>query len=533
MKAWLALAIGVAAPLAAQQAPAIGAESGVYAEAYDIAGRPARRPAQSVRVYASPMFTWLGFEMGTTLLWSTESEFTAQSANRYYLNPRWSWGQVHLGDYTPTLSRLTASAVRVRGGGVELAPGKLRIAAGGGVAQEATDLSVFDAAPRRALFAGLLGYGDPAGTFVELTALRAIDDSAGADSLSVAPQENVVGALAAGVAVGRLRVKAEAGLSLFSRDVRASELDSLSQPGVAEGLFTPRLSSRVDHAWSAEARVALRRGSVGVQAEETGPGFTTLGNPYLPNDKREVRLVGTYRLLGGRVAGSGSVGLRRDNLAGDKRGTTSRRTGALSVTIVSGRWLVSSVSVLANGLTRDPAPLPPGTPDPGTLDSFQLRNVTRSIAVMEQARFETGAVPHTVTLSVTAQQVEDASPRFGTALDAAATSVSVDWSVTLAEAITFSIRPGYERFRTVEGAESFGSFGLAASRRTRRSPWTANVGATYTRVGDGAQWRGDAGAGVRLSARDQLSLQARYTRLRGVAEPFNEKLVSLRLTHRW
>lgn len=523
----------LAAPASAQQAtPAVGAESGVYAETYHIDGRPARRPPQSVRMYASPSFSWLGLEIGTTLLWSTESDFTAQTSNRYYLNPRWSWGQVHVGDYAPTMSRWTASAVRVRGGGVELTPGKLRFAAGGGLAQDATDLSAFDAAPRRALYAGLVGFGDPAGTFIEISALRAIDDSAGTDSLSVAPQENVVGALAAGVALGRLRVKAELGASLFSRDVRASELDSLSSPGVADGIFTPRLSSRVDHAWSAEARVALRAGSVGVQFEEIGPGFTTLGNPYLPNDKREARIVGSYRLLRGRVSGSGSLGTRRDNLAGDKRGTTNRTTGVLAVTVISGRWLVSSVSVLANGLTRDPTPLPPGAPDPGVIDSFRLHNISRSVVVMEQARFRAG-VPQTVTLSVSAQRVDDASPRFGVALDAAATSVTLDWSLTLGEQLTLSLRPGYETFRGADRDDAFGSFGVAMTRRALRSPWTANLAATYTQVGEGAQWRGDVGTGIRLGGRDQLTLQARYSRLRGVAQPFTETLASLRLTHRW
>ena len=534
MSRWLVIALVAAAPLAGQQPrPAVGAESGVHAEAYHIDGRPARRPAQSLRAFASPTFSWMGLEIGTTLLWSTESEFTAQSANRYYLNPRWSWGQVHAGDYAPVLSRLTANAVRVRGAGVELNPGKLRIAAGGGVAQDATDLSAFDAAARRTLYAGLIGFGDPNATFIEISALRAIDDSVGADSLSVAPQENAVAALAAGLAVGRVRVKAELGASLFSRDVRASELDSLATPGVAEGIFTPRLSSRVDRAWLAEARVALRAGSVGLQVEEVGPGFTTLGNPYLPNDKREARVVAAYRLAGGRLAANGSLGWRRDNLAGDKRGTTGRRTGALAVTLVSGRWLVSSVSVLANGLTREPAPLPPGAPDPGIVDSFALRNVSRSLVVMEQARFRVMGAPHTVTLSLSAQRVDDDSPRFGTALDAAATSLGVDWSVTLAEQVTVSLRPGYEWFRATGRDEGFGSLGFTAARRAPRSAWSANLGATFTRVGEGGQWRADAGAGVRISARDQLTFQARQTRLRGVAAPFTETMVTLRLTHRW
>jgi hypothetical protein len=530
MKRVLAVLLGLPLPVVAQQ---VGAESGVYAEAYDITGRAARRPAQSMRVYASPSFSWMGFEIGTMLVWSTDDQFTAQTSNRFYLNPRWRWGQVHAGDYTPIVSRYTATAVRVRGGGIELTPGRFRFSATGGLAQDASDLSAFDAAPRRFLYSGLVGYGDPGRTFIELSALRAIDDSAGADSLSVSPQENVVAALAAGLAVGRLHVKGDVAASLFSRDIRASELDSLSQPGFSEGIFTPRLSSRVDHSWSTEARVVLPLGAIGVQLEEVGPGFTTLGNPYLPNDKREARLFGTYRLARGRVVGSASLGTRRDNLAGDKRGTTNRRTGAFAITVLSGRWLVSSLSVLANGLTRTPDPLPPGSPTPGIVDSFELRNVSRSIAVVEQARFGSAAVPQSLTLTLSSQQVDDASPRFGAALDATSTSVSADWSLTFGRQVTVSIRPGQERFRGADRDESFASFGVGVARRAAKSRWHASLLATYTQVQQGSQWRGDVSGGVRLGSRQQLALLVRHTRLAGVSQPFTETLANLRLTRRF
>lgn len=534
MRRLAALALIAALPAGAQQSrPSVGAESGVYAESYGIAGRAARRPAQSMRAYLSPTFSWLGFDVGTMLMWSTEDAFTAQTMNRFYLNPRWSWGEVHAGDYTPVMSRFTASAVRVRGGGVELSPGRFRFAAAGGLAQDATDLSAFDAAPRRVVYAGLVGYGDPARTFIELSALRAVDDSAGTDTLSVAPQENLAAALAAGITLGRLRLRTEVGASAFSRDIRASELDSTSPPGAAGGVFTPRLSSRVDGAYSVEARVTLGGGSLGAQFEQVGPGFTTLGNPYLPNDKREMRLLGTYRLFRGRLAGSASVGAREDNLAGDKRATTSRRTGAFSVTALGGRWLVSSVSVMLNGLTSDPPPAAPGTPDPGVVDSFRVRNVSRSIALVEQASFRAIGVPHTITLSLSMQEVDDDSPRFGSALDASATSVTADWSVTFGERLTLSVRPGYERFQGADRDEAFGSFGVGATRRAPRSRWNAGLFATRTQVQNGSQWRANASAGVRLTDRDQLSLNVRQTRVRGVAVPFSESMASMRLTRRW
>ena len=64
---------------------------------------------------------------------------------------------------------------------------------------------------------------------------------------------------------GRLRLRAEGAASLFSRDTRAGELENVGQPEWTGELFTPRVSSRLDYAWSAEARVALRAFSVGAQ----------------------------------------------------------------------------------------------------------------------------------------------------------------------------------------------------------------------------------------------------------------------------
>jgi hypothetical protein len=525
------LALVGAAPIAAQS-PTLSAESGMYAEAYDINNRTARRPAQSVRFYASPTFSWLGFEVGTNLVWSTEDQFTAQTLNRYYLNPRWSWGQMHGGDYTPFMNRWTASAVRIRGGGVELTPGRFRVMATGGLSQDATDLSVFDAAPRRVMYAGLVGYGDPNGTFIEVSALRAVDDSTGTDTLSIAPQENAVGSVGAGITIGRVRVKGEAAASLFSRDTRASEL-SLDAPGGSDGIFTPRVSSRFDASYSAEARVALSAGSVGVQFEEVGPGFTTLGNPYLPNDKREVRIMGTYRLLSGRLAGSASVGTRSDNLARDKRGTTTRRTGAFGATLITGQWLVSSASVLVNGITRNPLPLPPGTPDPGIIDSFRLRNISRSFSLVEQVRF-TAAIPQTLTLSMSAQQVDDASPRFGDQLDASTMHAVLDWSATVRRTLTFSLQPGYERIDAAGENAAYGSLGAGVSRRAPRSRWNASLLATHTQLpAGGSQWRANASSGLRLTSRDNVSFALRHSRIQGVLQPFAETLGSMRLTRRW
>jgi hypothetical protein len=524
-----------AAAVAQLSAPTLSSETGAYAEAYGISGRAGRRPGQTLRFYASPTVSWMGMSLGANLLWSTENQFAAQTLNRYYLNPRWSWGQLHAGDYVPTISRYTASSVRVRGGGVELAPWRLRLGFTAGRVQDATDLSTFDAAPERMLYAGLVGLGDPTSTFIELSALRAEDSGGGADTLSAPPQENVVGAAAGGLVLlgGKLRLRAEGSASLFSRDTRAGELENVGQPEWTGELFTPRVSSRLDYAWSGEARVALRTFSFGGQVEQVGPGFTSLGNPYFVNDRREARVFGTFRLLRGRVSGNASVGQRRDNLADDKRGTTYRRTGTLGLTAALGRYLVSSANVLVNGTTRDPVPTSPTAPDPGMLDSLRLKNVAISVSLVQQARYQLAGLTNQVTLSLTEQRIEDGSPRFGGVLDTRSRAVALDYGILVRQFYMVSLRPAFQEFQGATGTERLKSASLGVSRRAPASPLSASTLSTYTQLRDGWQLRQDATVSYRLTARDNVSVQVRWSALRGVSEPFTETLASMRWSHRW
>jgi hypothetical protein len=531
--------VGAASIAAAQQTnglrPSVSSESGTYAESYATSGREARRPASTVRAYANPTFEWMGLQIGASLLWSTEDRFVAQSMNRYYLNPRWSWGQLHIGDWVPEVSRYTASAARIRGGGLELTPWKLRLNVAGGRAQDASDLSSFDAAPQRTLVSGLIGIGDRSRTWFDISALRAVDAKEGTDTLSAAPQENVVAALSGGLSLlhGLLALSGDASGSLFSRDTRAGEIDSLSVPSWSKSLFTPRLSSRADFAWNAETRFSVRGQSVGTQVEYVGPGFTTLGNPYFQNDRREVRLFGRMRLLRGRLSASASVGERRDNLAGDKFGTTTRRTGTLAATAVTGAWLVSSATLMMNGMVREPElARSPTSPDPTLADSLKLANLTMAFTIAEAVRFNWG-LPQQITVSASEQKVDDTSPRFGSSLDAISRSIAAEYGVTVANIYVISLRPAYQRFTGSERDEAFTSLTGGISRRAVRSPLTASLTSTYTPVPGGSQTRQDLAAGYRVTDRDNLSVQVRYVSTSAPAATWTERVISMRVAHRW
>lgn len=535
-----AAAIAATAPSGADaqlfRRPTVSSESGVYAESYSASGGASRRPASTLRGYASPTFEWMGMQVGANLLWSTENRFTAQTMNRFYLNPRWSWGQLHAGDWVPEVSRYTANAVRVRGGGAEISLGRIRALVAGGRSQDANDLSVFDAAPQRTLVAALVGIGDRSRTFFDLSGLRVVDSRTGTDVVSVPPQENLVAGVAGGLALfgSRLLLRGEGSGSLFSRDLRAGAIDSAKMPSWTRSFFTPRLSSRADYAWIGEARLAARRGSLGVQVEYVGPGFTTLGNPYFQSDRRDVRLIGATRLRGGRISASGSLGLRRDNLARDKAGTTNRTTGSLALTAITGGWLVSTATVLMNSMVRDPdLARSPTAPTPGLEDSLRLHNVTMAGTLTEQVRFTGFGVPQQIALSVTSQRIDDRSLRFGALLDATSNGVSLEYGATLGALYTLSVRPAWQQFEGSSGKTNFTSVTGGIARRGPRSPVAASLSSTVTPVGDGTQLRHDGSLSWRLRDRYTLAAQLRMVNLSGGGRSFDERLASLRLTRRW
>ena len=105
--------------------------------------------------------------------------------------------------------------------------------------------------------------------------------------------------------------------------------------------------------------------------------------------------------------------------------------------------------------------------------------------------------------------------------------------MTLAEQYQVGVRPGYQEFDGSGVSERYTSVGLSLSRRAARARLTAMLLGTYTQLRAGNQVRQDAQVGYRLTEQDQFTLQGRYTRLSGAAEPYTELLGTLRYSRRW
>lgn len=155
----------------------ISGEIGAYGELYSMEGQPRRRPSSTGRLFFRPTLNLFGvFQIPFEFLLSTEGSSARQNINQFGINPKWSWGSLHAGDFTEDYSQFTLSGIKIRGGGLNLTPGYLRFSTLAGFTQRSVPGGAQDGSFKRFLFASKLGFGNEESTFFDLIFVRAKDE---------------------------------------------------------------------------------------------------------------------------------------------------------------------------------------------------------------------------------------------------------------------------------------------------------------------------------------------------------------------
>lgn len=239
----------------------------------------------------------------------------------------------------PTYSDYTMNGVAVNGLDVVFNPGNFYIATTIGTATrdvpEALANDTTYIAFDRTLYAGRIGYGKEGETRVLLTGIYAGDDSETsvivdtASGFYLAPQENWVLGLDLEIPIvpEYFSIEGEIAGSVLTGELGAPELDvgeDLQAPTWLTDLIGFRTSSFLDFAFKLKPTLTIPSTNTELSGslEQIGPGYVTLGIPYLRNDlfRYETRL--RQKLFSRQV----SLDLRyrhdRDNLIDSKRSTT-------------------------------------------------------------------------------------------------------------------------------------------------------------------------------------------------------------------
>ena len=555
---------------------AMQGQASIFGEAYGITGRDARRPGTTGRVAFQPVFQFTRFfRVNFDLQLTTEGSGAGAGANnplnagRQRLNqlgisPEWSWGKLDLGDFTDSYTPFTFSGVRLRGAGVAVNPGWLRLAAFQGSAQSAVLGSAANASYARSMTGGRVGLGRAEGSFFDLTLVRALDDAGSLpqpddtafhdprledptvdpdtlavgtllNPLAVTPQENIVASASGRLMLfdRKLRLHGELSGAGYSRDVRATALDNEALleeiPGFVRGLFTPRIGSSFGVAYTAGIDLRLRTFSGMASLRRIDPGFVALGVGSMLNDQTGWTFGGTQR-FGRSTSLRLDAARQHDNLVGQKAFTTNRDRYGAALNFRPLQRLTTSARLqyvgMDNGL---------GDGDARWIDYANwLASVTHTLSLGRDALLRS------VSLGYTYRGSGDENPaRAVASMDAHATTIRV----VFAPSRNITVTPSIGLLHSAS-AGSVGqwrrrqTYGIAAQTRAREGRWTssASVGST-DEAGTGAI-QARLSSNYNLTDASSLSFTFRSSHYRNAPNPFgppgafSERTASLQLTRR-
>ena len=393
-------------------------------ELYAVNGIEARRPGATWQLAMSPELSFFGqFQVGVSVLLSSEGSQLRQNMSQLGLNPRFGWATLHLGDFTKNYSSYTLQGTQLSGAGLDLAPGIFRFSVQGGVSQRTVEPGP-DGTPglayRRHLYAASLGVGREGGSFVNVTLVKAKDDvsslaAAQADTtlidtipialrprVETRPQENLVLGSDGQVRLARDRVtiKGEAAFALITRDLDSPKANANAVPvaGALDGLMPLALSTAGDYAWHLEGDANLGLASVRAGYEYVGAGYNSLGLAYLINDKRAYDLGGSVRLLQSHLVLQGQYQHQNDNLLQQKAATTDRDALVGSATLLLGRRVSTSLTAMSNVIAND-----------ATVDTFVVNSHTFALTSSTSLQAPMFGLPATYSVSYALQQASDAN----------------------------------------------------------------------------------------------------------------------------
>ena len=185
------------------------------------------------------------------------------------------------------------------------------------------------------------------------------------------------------------------GSSLLTRDLFSPELAGGGMSGrkqerrVAKfkDFFSLRTSSSLSFAGRASLTTAFARGGARLTCEIIEPDYTSLGAYYFQSDVMNVTVSPNWSFLEGTLRTSGSIGMQRDNVDGEKAATTTRWIGAAMV-----NWdpkPAFGIGAQYSNFTAGQA----GARMPVN-DSIRVRNVNQSFSLNPRVLLSSGEVRH-------------------------------------------------------------------------------------------------------------------------------------------
>lgn len=324
-----------AAPTARRVHSAFSGKTLIDARNSDVSGlRDLRQePVRSYAVRADARGEYGAFRFPVNLYLTTDESSLAQPRSRFFIGVEGPMFALYAGDRNPRISPLLMNGARTRGFHGEFHATVFHVEATVGRLRRGLESRVLDTPPgepirelpgtfQRNVTAVKLGFGDPGSVLLELSGLKARDDTTSV-SFGQNPLENVVAGtdLTARFLQGKIRFQSGAAVSLTTNDISRgvstkAEIDSLFDtdlpfdPRDLDWLITLNPSTvplRPDKltstAWYANTRVTVPGHTIAAEVRTVGSAYFSAANPFLQSDRRTITFSDRFRLEQGKVSG--------------------------------------------------------------------------------------------------------------------------------------------------------------------------------------------------------------------------------------
>lgn len=268
---------------------------------------------------------------------------------QFGLSPKYKWITLHAGYRNIKLSNFSLNNHTFLGAGIELNPGKLRLAGMYGRLRQGTrevaeNIDLFFSQPlyNRFAWGGRIGYGSDV-SHLDFVYFRAEDRDPNVllpeSSLLPPPAENLVVGIEWKQRIGEnFDLYAEAAASGFNRDRNSEELALEEYPlgQVLDFLFTPKFSAQTGLALKGGANYRMGSFNVGMDYERIDPGFESMGTYFLTGDWENIRGRLGFGMFKNKLRLQTSLGSQRNNLDGQRAETSKRLIGSVNAALSAG-----------------------------------------------------------------------------------------------------------------------------------------------------------------------------------------------------
>ncbi|MCU0391406.1 MAG: hypothetical protein MUE81_09835 [Thermoflexibacter sp.] len=319
-------------------------------------------------------------------------DFIVNPVNSVGFAPTFKFGKVTLGTYVPKFTSYTSGDIRVFGAGLDaLFNKKWRVAfhAGNGQIPVSQNLPLgVQGAYTRRVYTGKVGYGEDNGTHLHFAMMKVTDIVRSVPEVlgAIPPSDNIVLSVSGRWKINdQYSVEGEAARSGFTDNTLANQFEGGSG-GLIRSMLPINVSSRLGTAAKLSINQQGKNFSSRIYVDYMTEGFRSLGYPFLQPDQINYRFEPRVNLMGGKVAISGAIGQRVNNVSELKGSKTTQLTGMLNV-----NWQATEKLSLAASYNNF------GFRSTVRNDTLRVENVNQSINFTPTYSIPTDKYTHVIT----------------------------------------------------------------------------------------------------------------------------------------